>query len=598
MARRIFVDLTKIKIKSVWQRVKSSLPFFGFSAQTKAQQSDLDKKLVYSLSPRKIPNGDQMRHLKKFLNPREFLIVKICVLVVLINLVYLSAIFIKNHLQYSPVSGGEYIEGVVGYPQTINPLYAVNRDVDGDLSRLVYSSLFKYDENGKLVNDLVESYTINPDNTEYLVKIRDNVKWHNGGKLTADDILFTLSLIQDSDYHSPLRPALANVEAEKIDDLTIKFSLTEPYAPFPELLTFGILPKSLWENISPQSAVLSDLNLKPIGSGPFKFKSLVKNTDGDLKNYYLTANTDYYGKVPYLKTMNFKFFVDYVEAVKALNDNQITGLSYLPFDSRKDLLAKNSLQLHELTQSQIVSLFINTDKNKNLADKDTRVALAQALDKEQIINEIFAGVYQRADGPILPQSYAYNEAITKYDYNPAAASATIKSKPLAVVLTVIDSGSNVAVAEKIKGYWEAVGVKISLRVISGEQVSSIIKDRDFEVLLYGESVGGDPDVYAFWHSSQIGSKGLNLANYNNPAVDKLLVDARSTTNTDDRISKYKKFQEIITADLPVIFLYSPTYTYVQSQQLKGFSGTMIIEPADRFSDVSDWYLKTKKKLTW
>lgn len=590
------MDLLKTKIKFVWQRVKAVLPFFGFSK--KVMPVDLDKKLVYSLSLRKVPNSGQMKHLKKFLNPREFLIVKICFLVVLINLAYLSVVFVKNHLQYSPISGGEYIEGVVGYPQTINPLYATNRDVDGDLSRLIYSSLFKYDENGKLSNDLVDSFSINPSNTEYLVKIKNNVKWHNGGNLTADDVIFTLSLIQDADYHSPLRPALANIIAEKVDDLSIKFSLTEPYAPFPELLTFGILPKGIWENISPQAAVLSDLNLKPIGSGPFKFKSLIKNTDGDLKNYYVMVNSDYYGKVPYLKTINFKFFVDYTEAVKALNDNQIMGLSYLPFDYRKDLLAKNSLQLNELVQPQIVSLFINTDKNKALADKDVRAALAFALDKEQILNEIFSGVYGRVDGPILSENFAYNGDISKYNYNPLAASATIKAKPLTVVLTVIDSGHNVAVAEKIKSYWEAAGVKSSVKIISGEQAANVIKDRDFEILLYGEAVGGDPDVYAFWHSSQAGPKGLNLANYNNPEVDKLLIEGRNTTNINDRIAKYKKFQEIITADLPVIFLYSPTYTYVQSQQLKGFSGTMIIEPANRFNGISDWYLKTNKKLTW
>ena len=139
---------------------------------------------------------------------------------------------------------------------------------------------------------------------------------------------------------------------------------------------------------------------------------------------------------------------------------------------------------------------------------------------------------------------------------------------------------------------------VTLKVISGEQAADTIKNRDFEILLYGESVGGDPDVYAFWHSSQIGAKGLNLAGYSNPEVDKLLTDARETTVLADRIAKYKKFQEDITADVPVIFLYSPTYTYVQSNKIQGFSGTTIIEPADRFDSIANWYLKTSKKLTW
>jgi peptide/nickel transport system substrate-binding protein len=592
------VSLIKTKIISFWQRAKSAGLFLNFLRKTKLNQEEIDKRLVYALSPRKIPTNDQLKHLNKFLSPRESLVVRICFLIILVNVIYLGVVFVKKHLQYLPVAGGEYIEGAVGYPKTINPLYAVNRGVDSDLSRLIYSSLLQYNQNGRLENDLVNSIDISADNKEYLVKIKNNVKWHNGDKLSVDDVLFTFDIIKNSDYRSPLRFSFTGVEAEKIDDYTIKFTLSDPYAPFPELLTFGILPKNIWENINPGTATLSDLNLKPIGSGPYKFKSLIKNKDGDLKEYRLTVNSDYYGQAPYIKNISFDFFVSYQEAIKAFNDNQISGLSYLPFDWRKELLAKDSLKFHELVQPQIIALFFNRDKNKTLADKDVRVALATALDKEKIISEVFGGIYPRVDGPILKENFAYTDTIQKYNYAPDSAAATIKTKPLTAVLTVIDSGSNVIVAEKIKTYWASAGVNITLKVISSEQASEVIKNRDFEIILYGEAVGGDPDVYSFWHSSQIGNKGLNLAGYNNPAVDSLLVEARVTTNSDSRIAAYKKFQELVTADLPAIFLYSPTYTYVQNNNLKGFSSSVIIEPADRFSGVSGWYLKTKKKLTW
>ncbi|MFA5748353.1 MAG: ABC transporter substrate-binding protein [Candidatus Absconditabacterales bacterium] len=592
------MSLIKTKIISFWQRAKSAGLFLNFLRKTKLNQEEIDKRLVYALSPRKIPTNDQLKHLNKFLSPRESLVVRICFLIILVNVIYLGVVFVKKHLQYLPVAGGEYIEGAVGYPKTINPLYAVNRGVDSDLSRLIYSSLLQYNQNGRLENDLVNSIDISADNKEYLVKIKNNVKWHNGDKLSVDDVLFTFDIIKNSDYRSPLRFSFTGVEAEKIDDYTIKFTLSDPYAPFPELLTFGILPKNIWENINPGTATLSDLNLKPIGSGPYKFKSLIKNKDGDLKEYRLTVNSDYYGQAPYIKNISFDFFVSYQEAIKAFNDNQISGLSYLPFDWRKELLAKDSLKFHELVQPQIIALFFNRDKNKTLADKDVRVALATALDKEKIISEVFGGIYPRVDGPILKENFAYTDTIQKYNYAPDSAAATIKTKPLTAVLTVIDSGSNVIVAEKIKTYWASAGVNITLKVISSEQASEVIKNRDFEIILYGEAVGGDPDVYSFWHSSQIGNKGLNLAGYNNPAVDSLLVEARVTTNSDSRIAAYKKFQELVTADLPAIFLYSPTYTYVQNNNLKGFSSSVIIEPADRFSGVSGWYLKTKKKLTW
>jgi len=218
------VNSLKTKIILFWKRASQTLSFLGVKKNRRINRADFDKKLVYGLSPRKLPSGNQLKHLNKFLNPRENTIVKICLLLILINVVYLGTVFIKKHLRYAPVSGGEYIEGVVGYPKTINPLYAVNRDVDSDLSHLIYSSLFKYDQNGNLVNDLAESVTINND-TEYIIKIKNGVKWQNGDKLTVDDILFTIDAIQNSDYRSPLRPSLANVDAEKIDDQTIKITM-------------------------------------------------------------------------------------------------------------------------------------------------------------------------------------------------------------------------------------------------------------------------------------------------------------------------------------------------------------------------------------
>ena len=427
------------------------LSFFRFSRKRKFSQLGVDQKLVYGLSPRKIPNSDQLKHLNKFLNPKEYLVIKICLLLILINVVYLGVGFFQKHLKYSPVSGGEYIEGVVGYPKTINPLYAVNRDVDSDLSSLIYSSLFKYNQDGVIVNDLAESVEIN-NNTEYIIKIKSNAKWHNGEKVTVDDILFTIDAIKNVDYRSPLRSSFNNVTAEKVDEQTIKISLSAPYSPFLEVLTFGILPKSLWENVTPSSAALSELNLKPIGSGPYKFKSLVKNKTGDLKEYNLVVNDDYYLQKPYITNIKFKFFVDYVEAIKSLNDNQIDGLGYLPFDDRKELLAKDSLSVNELIRPQIVSLFFNSTKDKALDNKAVRIALTQAIDKDQIIKDVFDGVYKKADGPIMANNFAFNDQIKKYDYNPTEATASIKNKLASTTLTVIDSGTNVAVAEKVKSY--------------------------------------------------------------------------------------------------------------------------------------------------
>lgn len=594
--------MTSLKNKTrSWKiRAKQRLSFFNFfkSKKKTLNQEDADLQLVYKLAAHKIPSGRQLRHLNKFLNPRENLIIKICLLVLVINLAYLGVIFFKKHLQFLPIAGGDYNEALVGYPKAINPIYAANRDVDADLSRLIYSRLFVYDQNGTLINDLADNYTISDNAKEYTIKIKKNVRFHDNSQLTADDILFTWDLIKNPEYHSPYNASLSSVEAEKIDDYTIKFTLSEPYAPFLELLSFGILPRNIWKNVNPQSILLFELNLKPIGSGPYKFKSLIKNKDGDLKEYRLTLNENYYDKKPHIKNINFKFFIDYSEAVRALNDNQVDGLSYLPYGEDKELLAKNSLLIHNLSRPQIVSLFFNKDRVKPLGDKSIRIALAQSINKEQLLQDVFAGAYQAADSPIPSGNFAYNNQLPKHEYAPGPAADILRSKSLSLTLSVIDRPENLAVAEKIKGYWEMAGLKVAVKVIPAEQVAELIKNRDFEVLLYGESVGGDPDVYAFWHSSQTAGKGLNLASYNNSEADKLLADARVAKDNNERQAKYQKFQEILNNDFPVIFLYSPAYTYIQNKKIKGFDAAAIIEPADRFSGLSSWYLKTKSKLIW
>lgn len=617
------MDSSKTKIFFKLKKVKRQLANFFVRrfwrrARSRNLQTEINQQLVYTLAPSKLPSSRQFRHLRKFLNPKENLLIKICALIILVNVIFLGIRFYNKHLELIPASGGDYSEGLVGYPKTINPLYAQNRDVDSDLSSLIYSRLFTHDKQGQIRPDLVDSFTVSPDGLEYTLKLKNNATWHNGDKLNADDILFTFSLIQDPEYRSPLNNSFVGITLEKVDDLTIKFTLPQAYAPFPELLTFGILPSSLWSNISPSGATLSDLNLKPIGSGPFKFKSLVKNKNGEIKEYHLIVNEDYYGAKPYLKNLIFKFFPDENELIGAFNDGQFDGLSYLPLEQKKNLLAQNSLVFHELSRPQINAVFLNPAVNKSLADKRVRQALALAVDKQSLINNTLNKTAVIATGPILPSSPYYNKQIATYDYNPEAAinllkealtskvtkgsgknkQVTSETATLNLTLTIVGTSENVSVANQLKIDWERIGVKVTINSIAAETASELVRTKNYQALLYGEVVGADPDVYVFWHSSQSGDKGLNLSNYSNLEVDKLLASGRVTLNFDDRLTTYKKFQELIATDEPAIFLYVPSYSYVQTKGIKGFSGTNIIEPADRFSSINGWYLKTSKKLVW
>lgn len=610
------------------------------------KQNELDKKLVYSFSKSRIPNLKQLKYIKKFLSKKEAWALNLSFLIFAVCLVFLGVRFYVSHLELSPIEGGEYTEGLVGSPKYINPLYSVFSDIDGDISSLIFSSIFKRNKDGRLTNDLAESYQVEGDNKIYIFKIRKDAKWHNGASLAVDDIVFTFNIIKDASYQSTLRESFNGVEIEKIDDVTIKFILAEPYAAFPELLTFGILPEDLWYKIPPVSAGLAELNLKPIGSGPYKFKSLKKDKNGPVIIYSLAANEDYYGEKPKISSINFEFFPNFEEAVAALNKGEIDGISYLPDSLKKDLIAKNSLNVYKLNLPQIIVIFFNKKNNAFLEDKLVRQALAMSINKNEIIEKVKGGDARAVDGPILPDNFAYNKNNKNYQYNKEEAgrileqagwkSAEItaddmkkaeenkndkveeKKKEaenilstgigkwrrkgnnfLAIKLTLPETEENIKLAELIKNYWLDLGVKTEIKLVDAGQVKlSIIRQRDFEALIYSQIVGYDPDLYAFWHSSQAGESGFNLSNYNNKEVDQLLEEARVASDIESRKNKYIKFQEIITEETPAVFLYSPIYTYAQSKKVKGFDIKNILSPYDRFANINEWYIKEGKRIKW
>lgn len=658
------MGLLKSKIFPLLNRARRLLAGLGlfvvslFRKKKKEEGADFtefDKKLVYSLSHSKIPSFKQIKHVGKVLSKKETWAVRLLLFFIFLNLIFLGWVFFKNHLVIGPVIGGEYSEGLVGTLKYINPLYSSVSDVDSDISRLVYSSLFRYDKNGELAKDLVKDFQISEDGKTYTFEIRDDAYWHHGEKLTIDDIIFTFNAIKNPDYASSLRLGFAGVRIEKKDETHINLILSEKCAPFLELLTFGILPQDLWMQISPQSANLAELNLKPIGSGSYQFKSLIKDKAGNIRAYNLTLNNDYYGQKPYLKDLAFKFFIDFFEATNALNENIVDGISYLPNENKEDLIARDSLHFHKLNLPQIKIIFFNQEKNKALADIKVRQALALSIPRDSLVDDVLEGEAKVADGPILSSSFAYNGETEKYNFDEDRAEKLLDeagwkkiqisreeieeidvkektststedkisteeknkremgpgdwraknisdkkgSEYLVISLATIEDEESQRVAEAIKRYWEAVGVKTVLNIVPLSQIQSgIIELRDFEGLFFGQVVGNDPDSYVFWHSSQVGEGGLNLSNYANDDVDKMLEDARLTLDKEERIVKYKKFQEILAEDVPAIFLYSPFYTYIQGKKIKGFETKNISSPADRFADINNWYIKTGRKLVW
>jgi peptide/nickel transport system substrate-binding protein len=647
------VNSLRDKIVQFFSKVKNFVFNFGGLVkgfknifQRGQAQAELDKKLVFSLAKSRWPSFKQLKYIKKYLSPVERLAVGACLVIIIFSSVFLAARFYKTHLRIVPVAGGDYIEGAIGSIKYINPLYSGSSDLDSDIAELVYSSLFKRNVNAELVNDLAEAYEVSQDGKIYTIKIRSDAVWHNGSPLTVDDVVFTFEAIKNIKYKSPSRTVFTGVEVAKVDDKTIKFNLTEPYAAFLDLLNFGILPQELWQQIEPISASLAELNLKPVGSGRYKFKSLVKDKSGNIRTYILARNESYYGSKAYINTISFKLFGNLQEIISALNNNLIEGISYLPEQNKNQVVAQDSLNFYNLNLPKLSAVFFNAKSNLALADKKVRQALAYAIDKNNLVDEIMAGNARVIDGPILPNSFAYNNEIKKYDYNTATSSRLLaeagwkiteltaediaKAKAdltdkdevvkkqaeakikmgagkwlmkdnnyLAVTLTTVNNQEYGQAAKLIAKFWRDINIKIEVNLVPANQIQiDVIKSRNFSALIYGEITGADPDPYAFWHSSQIGQSGLNIADYSNKEVDKLLEDGRLSSGLEARQEKYKKFQEIIVEDEPAIFLYSPNYTYVQSKKIKGFSTKSIVLPSDRFGGVGQWYINTGKTIIW
>ena len=612
----------------------------------------MDQNFVFDIIRQKrLPSLKQLKYIGKFYNEKEVLITKIALLTALLSSISLGAILYKQYISLQPEAGGEYVEAVIGAPTYVNPLFAQTNDIDQDLSRLIFSSLIKLDKNGQLIGDLAQKWEIDEQQTTYTFTIKPNVLWHDKQPLTADDVVFTVQSIQEKNFKSPLYITFRNVQIRKINDRTVSFTLAEPFAPFLSVLTFGILPEHLWQEINPQHAILAELNLKPIGSGPFQFSSLLKDKKGNIRQYSLERFKDYYGSGPFIKKITLKFFSGFEQAQSAVISGNADGIGFLPQykeDAESQILEQKSSNLYKFSIPQYTALFFNQASNLSLADKSVRQALALATSKFQIIDSSFQGVAQVVDTPILAGMIGYTENLQTILYDTAKAEKILddaaykrvyaadelpdnqdneqsqeqitriitsgsknlglgkeeeiytrekQDKQLEITLTTIQKDEMIRTAEIIRELWQDIGIKVNLQIVEiGKIQKEVIKPRAYEVLLFGQILGKDPDPYPFWHSSQANDPGLNLAMYENKEVDRLLEDARQTPNKEEREEKYIEFQQKIIDDIPAIFLYSLQYTYLVPDKIKGIDRERITHTSDRFSTIENWYIKTKKRI--
>lgn len=501
-------------------------------------------------------------------------------------------------------SGGVYVEGVIGNISTLNPLLAAS-EPEQAVSRLLFSSLYNYDVTGALHTDLAESMTVKDDKV-YTIKLR-NAVWHDGKKLTAEDVVYTINLIKNPQVRSPLRVNWLDISARAIDDSTVEFMLPAVYAGFSHALTFPVIPKHILQSVSPSSMREADFSSNPVGSGPFAVKRVqTSESTSSTDVVRMEPNTKYYGAVSTLSRLELRAYGNESLLAKAVNSGEVSAASGLSLSAADNIKSKQYSTKHWLLNKGVYLLMNN--RSQTLQDARVRQALRYATDTSSIRATVGDNV-ARLDTPIL-QSQIAQKLPAAPDYNLDKAKALLKEagwtynqgqwkgkdgRPLAVAVTTSSGRDEYKkIVDALKQQWSRLGVDVQLREIDTSStttsfVQSVLQPRDYDALLYELELGADPDVFAYWHSSQASASGYNFANYSNRTVDNDLVGGRSRTNSALRAAKYIQFVNQWLNDAPAIGLYQSVGSYVLN------NGASIVEPRgslntmnDRYADVTTW----------
>ena len=551
-----------------------------------------------------------VRRLERLISVRRFVFLWISLFGLLFFSLFLQLRGLRPYYQeLKPVSGGMYSEGLIGTFTNASPLYATN-SADVAISRLVFSGLLKYDRSNQLVGDLAEGYKLDASETQYTVSLKHGVKWQDGKPFTADDVVFSYQAIQDPAAQSPLLPSWQSIRITKQDNYTVVFNLPNALSSFPHALTNGIVPKHLLGGMPAASLRSAGFNTAPVGSGPFKWKFVeVTGTTSATRQQRITlaANDGYYGGRPKIDGFTLRTFPDdksLIAAFAAKQLNGIGGLERVP----DQLHQKLDIQTYLTPLTSSTMAFFNNSHDA-LNNTNFRKALVSGIDRAGLIKQLtYPG--NMVDEPLLRGQLGYDQSLAELPYNPAyanqildelgwkrdAAGQRIKDgKALSFGIASQDNQNYTIASQYLQKQWSQLGIKVEVRFYNAEDLhSSIIVNHNYDVLLYGIGIGVDPDVFAYWDSSQaaITSQGrLNLSEYKSKAADAALESARTRSDPAQRALKSRPFLTAWRDDAPALALYQPQYLYITRGPIFGYSRAAINAEADRFYNVTDWTVR-------
>lgn len=545
------------------------------------------------------------------------LIFHTALIAVCVSLFFVLSFINTKYITSVPSSGGMIVEGIVGTPRFVNPVLAITR-ADHDMVALIYSGLVKLDSTGKLVPDLAESIDISEDGRTYNIKLKQGVQFHNGDVFKARDVAYTIALIQNPDLKSPLRGNWDGVLLEELGEYELNIVLEEAYPPFIENLAVGILPRELWDELPTEQLPFSQNNTQPIGTGPYEVEDVLRTKSGLINAYKLTASV-YSTEKPNITTLVFNFYQNEHDLLQALKNKQISGTPSLSPESLAQI-DTDTYTIIEKPLPRTFSIFFNQNRSNTLRDKSAREALHIAIDRTVLIDEVLLGHGIPINTPVPPGFIALESKDTSAtstadnDTRIEQARTILRAGgwtqtdqgvwekeideeivSLSVALTTANTPLFDATANFIARQWGALGVQVSVdQFEQTDLVQSIIRPRSFEALLFGNDIGRSVDLYPFWHSSQKDDPGLNIARYTNIDTDALLEKARNETDQTVRAELIREFTEIMTSELPAIFLYTPTFSYVLDTHVTTSEFTSLSKPSERFANIAQWHITANK----
>ena len=515
--------------------------------------------------------------------------------------------FRELYAHNAPAGGGSYSEGVLGPLETLNPIFA-RSSAEKSAARLMFASLYNYDTTGHIKGDLAESVTVNEAETEYIVKLRHNLKWSDGAPLDARDVVFTVNLLKDARTQSTIA-GWQSISAKQVDERTVQFTLPAPYAPFMHALTFPVLPQHSLSEVNPAELREHGYGKSPVTSGPFAMRILQNaNADGSKKVLHLVANSQYHHGAPKLDRFQLYVYPTRDEITKGLKTSEIMATPELSYMAQSDQIRHMYASRSYAINDGVYALF-NT-QSEVVSSRKVRQALVQSI-HTQALREKFAFAKKPLHGPIIDDQVD-GQLAGRLPYDIEAAKKLLDEEGWKVVgnqrkkgeqvlqlsfVTLKGSDVETIARELVKAWQETLHITVDLRVVDPNDASqnvlqSVLRPRGFDVLLYELVLGGDADVFAYWHSSQANQSGLNFANYNSAVADDALAAGRTKQNAKQRVSKYQAFTKHWQSDVPALALYQVQLDYIHLRSVSALGESVrLVYPTDRFADVIYWTVR-------